>query len=245
MLLRTLAAEALKLKRTLALWMVLCAPMVIVVFAFIVALNSATLVTQPFEVWKGLVSASAGVWAVFMLPLFITLETALMNGIEHNARSWKHIYSLPISGWAVYAAKTITALSLVALSSVVLGGGTILSGILLELLKPAKIIKAPIPWQSLSKTLLLIYLAALFIIAIHTWVSMRWSSFALAIGVGVVGTFFTLFASGASFGKYYPWLLPLNVNTAERQVIALILGIAGGLLVTFIGCWHVTRRDVL
>jgi hypothetical protein len=54
------------------------------------------------------------------------------------------------------------------------------------------------------KPLLRVYLAALILIAIHTWISVRRESFAFSIGVGISGTFFALFAAGARLGKYHP-----------------------------------------
>lgn len=52
------------------------------------------------------------VWAVFMMPLLITLETALLNGIEHGDRQWKHICALPIPRHALYLAKFVVAQAL-------------------------------------------------------------------------------------------------------------------------------------
>ena len=92
----------------------------------------------------------------------------------------------------------------------------------------------------------MVYLASWILLAFHTWVSMRWRSFALAAGVGVAGTFFALFASGARIGKFYPWLFPVNaVSTSpERIKIAILAGIIGGAVLGVLGCWNVVRRDV-
>ena len=88
--------------------------------------------------------------------------------------------------------------------------------------------------------------ASWILLAFHTWVSMRWRSFALAAGVGVAGTFFALFAPGAGIGKFYPWLFPVNaVSTSpERMKIAILAGILGGAVLGVLGCWNMVRRDV-
>lgn len=96
----------------------------------------------------------------------------------------------------------------------------------------------PVWW--ITKLALEVWLAAWLIIAIHTWVSMRWAGFPIPLGVGIGGTFFALFAASAWIGKYYPWLLPMNLFLEGRFTTALILGIAGGLL----GCFAFIRHDV-
>ena len=56
------------------------------------------------------------------------------------------------------------------------------------------------------------------------------------VGAGIGGTFFALFAASASLGKYYPWLLPMNVFVEGRFAAALWLGIGGGILAALLGC---------
>jgi len=90
-----------------------------------------------------------------------------------------------------------------------------------------------------------VWLASWLITAIHTWVSVRWPGFALALGAGVGGTFFAIFAASARVGKYYPWLLPVNVFIENRFMAALLLGAGGGLIAAVIGCVEFVRRDVV
>ena len=244
-LFRILHAEGLKLKRTLALGMVPCAPLVVVFFSFFVLHAQITRSAKAIDLWPNLTSTAVGVWAVFMGPLFIVLETALINGLEHNSKSWKHIYALPVRGWAVYTAKLLVAIFLLSLSTAILLLGIALAGTLLQILKPSVISTGAVPWLAILKPLLLVSLAALILVAIHTWISIRWESFALSIGVGIAGTFLALFAAAAKLGKYYPWLLPVNTMLPDRKVAALVLGITGGVIIGILGCWEATRRDVL
>jgi len=65
----------------------------------------------------------------------------------------------------------------------------------------------------------------------------------LALGAGIGGTFFAIFAAGARVGKYYPWLLPVNVFLEERFTAALLLGAGGGVIAAVIGCLEFVRRD--
>ena len=53
-----------------------------------------------------------------------------------------------------------------------------------------------------------------------------------------------LFAASARLGKFYPWLLPVNIFTKERFAAAILLGVAGGIIVAVAGCLEFIRRDV-
>ena len=47
-------------------------------------------------------------WAILALPLFITLETALLAQTEHSEKHWKHLFALAVPRWVYYAAKWLT-----------------------------------------------------------------------------------------------------------------------------------------
>src|SRR5688572_23908477 len=87
--------------------------------------------TKQFEAgsdgWTYFVNGNMLFWGLLMLTLYITLETALLASLEHNHQGWKHLAALPISRAAVYAAKQITVMGVVALSMLVIVLGTWLS----------------------------------------------------------------------------------------------------------------------
>ena len=246
-LLRALSAEMLKLKRTLAFWMVGVAPFLVLLLQFVVIWNMAYNMKrypQGFKLWGNVPQNALSLWGVFMLPLFITLETALINGLEHGEKQWKHLFALPISRSTIYLAKLLTALGIVALSMLIFYVGILLNGFFWQWRVPLMASPDPIPYLHILKQAALVYLASWLILAFHTWVSMRWPGFALSLGIGIGATFFSLFAAQAKEAKFYPWLLPLNVLSPERFTIAMIMGIIGGILVGIVGCWEFTRRDV-
>jgi hypothetical protein len=242
-LIRVLHAEMLKLKRTLAFRMIFVAPLLIATLQFFVVWRQRRFGAD-FKLWEMVPRASLSIWAVFMLPLLITLETALINGIEHGEKQWKHIFALPIPRHAVYAAKLIIAQVLAAASTLFLSVLIVLVGSALSRLRPELANAGAIPYGWILKHAAMVWLAAGLILAIHTWVSIRWPGFALALGVGIGGTFFALFAASAQVGKYYPWLLPVNVFTEGRVAMALWLGAVGGVVAAVIGCLEFIRRDV-
>ena len=78
-LLRVLYAESLKIKRTIALKMVLLAPAAVVLLVFLMAASA------PFSTikrggtgreWAGLTQLAYLFWAGLMMPLYIALEAA-------------------------------------------------------------------------------------------------------------------------------------------------------------------------
>jgi len=243
-LIHVLHAEILKLKRTLAFWMIFVAPLLVATLQFFIIWNQRR-VSASFQLWETLPRGALAIWAVFMLPLLITLETALINGVEHGEKQWKQIFALPIPRHAVYTAKLLIAQVLAAASTLVLCALTVLAGLALARLRPEMPNTGAIPYVWILKHAAFVWLAAWLIIAIHTWVSIRWPGFALALGTGIGGTFFAIFAASARMGKYYPWLLPVNVFTEGRFAAALLLGAVGGVVAAVIGCVEFVRRDVV
>ncbi len=243
-LLRALHAEVLKLKRTLAFRMIFVAPLLVALLQFFVLWNQKKFGPQ-FKLWETLPKSTLSVWAIFMMPLLITLETALLNGIEHSDKHWKHIFALPIPRHTIYLIKFVVAQVLIAASTLVLCLLSVLVGLAAMRLRPELANAGPVPFGWIAKQAALVWLAAWLIIAIHTWVSIRWSSFTVALGVGIGGTFFALFAASARLGKYYPWLLPINIFTEERVAMAIWLGVLGGLIAVVAGCFEFVRRDVI
>jgi len=242
-MLRVLHAELLKLKRTLAFRVIFVLPLLVALLQFFV-LWRARKFGADFKLWETLPKNMLAIWAIFMMPLLITLETALLNGIEHSDKQWKHIFALPIPRHTVYLAKFVVAQVLIAISTLFLCVLTVLVGLAAMQLRPELAHSGAVPYGWLAKYATMVWLAAWLIIAIHTWVSIRWSGFALPLGAGIGGTFFALFAASASVGKYYPWLLPMNVFTEERFTVALLLGVVGGVVAALLGCLEFVRRDV-
>jgi hypothetical protein len=184
-----------------------------------------------------------------MLPLFVTLETALLGGLEHANHQWKHLFALPLARWTVYVAKLIVGAGLIGLSMVVLVGLTVLSGLTLRVLKPGLGFEAPIPLAQFLHVTGLVYLAAWLIISVHTWVGLRWRSFVVAMGVGIAATVVAVMVVESDWAGYYPWTLPglIAMTLRKGQVLThqALAGGVGGVIVGILGCWEVTRRDVL
>lgn len=261
-LFRALRAETLKTKRTLALWLAVIAPLVVVGLQTFLVYNSRE-VYQSRQLGSGMWIQfglqTMVMWGLLMMPLFVTLETALVATWEHRNHQWKHLFSLPIPRGAIYAAKQICSTVLIGLSILTLVLFTVLGGLLLRRAVPGAGFETPAPALELLEFGVFLFLGSWLAIAVQTWVASRWPSFAVASGVGIAMTIIGVVVIQSEWAGYYPYTLPilvangfsdtihpLNILTeGVRPVRELLFGSVGGIVAALIGGWHFVRRDVL
>ncbi len=250
-ILRALHAERLKIKRTLALWLAPLAPLVIIALQMAVVLERHQYYrAQEFaDPWIEYGGQTVFLWTVLLLPLFITLETALLANLEHGNRQWKHLFALPLPRGAVYAAKQLSGMAIIGLSMAALYAYTVLSGLALRLLAPGLGFEAPVPWWDFFRYIALAYLASWLILALHTWIGLRWHSFVVASAVGVGAMVVAVVMIQSDWAAWYPWTLPglvaNGLEAGEEILPQLLLGCLGGPAVALLGGWDVVRQDVL
>ena len=260
-LIRALSAETLKLKRTLALRLVVVVPLPVALLFFLNYTRSAGayLIPDWADAWMWLTQNTLIMWSLIMLPLFVALETALLGGLEHNTGGWKHLFALAVPRWAIYSAKLVVGIGLIGLGMLSLFGWIFVAGVVINLFNPGIGFGQPFPFLDIFGLVAAVYFASWFIIAIHTWVAMRWQSFVAAMGFGIVTVFITLIVSQTSYWWLIPWALPGNVEnilypwiTGEETLqsvrlawFSIGLSLFGCLLVGIFGCKNTVRRDVL
>ena len=246
---RATSAELLKLKRTLALWLAFITPLAIVGLLFMGSVLQPGEADPDVNAWDAFSQIILVLWGLLMLPLFITLETALLSELESTEKHWKHLFALPIPRAVLYLAKLLAAAGLIALSTTVLWSGILLAGTSLRWLRPGLGFEFSIPWLETLQAALLTYLAAWLILALHTWISLRWRSFTLSVGLGMIATVIGLFLtiSSEKWARFYPWTLPSMAMNSDPHIVlqVLLLGILGGIVATIAGCRDMIRQDVL
>jgi ABC-2 type transport system permease protein len=241
-MLAVLSVEARKLNRSLAAVLALAAPTLIAIFLFFNMLRGDE--PQPWEMYT---QGSAAIWAFFMLPMSVTALTALVAHMEHGPRAWDHLRALPVARWQIYAAKALCVLGVVAamslLNLLLTWGAVTLAVTLKPVLAPTGIFDPVAQAVLLGKVLL----AALLVVAIQFWIALRFASFVPALAVGIGGTFFSVVATSAKQGVFFPWQMPINVLATEawRAQTALGLGCGVGLVVLVAAIAHLSRREVL
>ena len=220
---RALWAERLKLRGTLAAWMCGVAPAVVVgVYVLQISFSNFPASRPPMpgdEAWAALVQAVLVLWAFLMLPLLVTLQAALLAGLDHQGNQWKHLLALAPPRHVHYLAKLLALATLVGLSQLAMFALLPLGGAVLMLAKPAFGLAGTPPWGLLARELGEIYAACLLLVALHTWIALRWRSFAVAVGVGMGATVMGfLIGQSGRFGPWYPWSLPMQTLASDPAV---------------------------
>jgi ABC-2 type transport system permease protein len=190
-------------------------------------------------------------WIFLMMPLYITLEAALVAGLDHSENQWKSLLARPVPRWTLYVAKLIVVMAMTVTGTAILVGGILMSGVILPRIQPELIFAFPIPWREIFRDGAEVMALAFFALTIQHWVSLRWRSFSVAIGTGIVAMVIGFFAAGVGqqlggWPQYFPWALPMIIVGRNTQNIGTALWISGaaGLVVAAAGCWDFCRCEV-
>ncbi|WP_266159375.1 ABC transporter permease [Dyella silvatica] len=246
---RALSAEALKLRHTLGLWLIWLAPLVIIVLTvvqFSFQKTHGPMGLTPVKAWMNFCRGIFTIWCVLMLPLFVTLQAALLAGLEHGNQQWKHLLALPVPHWSHYAAKALMLALMVVASTLLLCVMTPLVGWILMYTKPDYGVAWPAPWGWLLMHSLECIAASSLLVGLHTWVAIRWNSFTTAIGVGVAGTVAGfLICQSEKLGPWFPWSMAAQTvsGNEQRAMLAIVVSLIGGALTGAIGLWDYARRE--
>lgn len=252
-LLNVFSAETLKLKRTIALRMVVIAPVAVVGLVTFLAANVTTLLLNPrIELWASLTRLTMIFWAILMLPLYVTLETALVASVDHSENHWKVLLTRPVPRWTFYAVKLFMVATMTGLSMLLLVFGIVMAGLLLPHLQSDLRFGAPIPWPMIFQKAAEVAGLASLMLAIQHWVSLRWRSFTVSLAVGIVGLLlgygmlFTAQRGSPGLAIYCPWSFPMIAVEGRPADVTRLLVISAFLAtgVSAIGCWEFSRRDV-
>lgn len=237
-----LAVELYKLRHSLALLLVVVAPLLIAVFVFFNLLRG----DKPMA-WAMWLQSAAGIWAFFMLPMSVTALTALLAQAEHGPRSWDYLRGLPLPRWHLYAAKAACALAMVLAMSLLLAALVPLAVVAASAIKPVAAAAGTPDFSVFGLLLGRIFLAAWCLVAVQLWMALRHASFVPALALGIGGTFFAVVATSAKAGLVLPWQIPVNQLASDptRADIALLLGFTGGLVVFALLLWRMDKREVL
>jgi len=253
----TLRATFLTLKRTRAVWLAIVAPIFIVVFRVVVLLSTGE-ADSSHHAWNSWIEANSLFWYGILLVLAMALDVALLVEIDRAAHSWKYLFALPVSRAGFYVAKLIVAIVLTLLSGVILLGASLVGGALLALLKPSlgftQSTPALLPYVA---AFLLETLAALFMLALYLWLSMRTKNFILPVSLAIVSMMINLIGYGSGpVQRFSPWMYALDIGrllsrTPQTQPylgwplgIVLAISGAGALVFTLLGIREFTRRDI-
>jgi hypothetical protein len=254
MLKRALYAEALKMKRTLAMKMVILAPLAVVLLTLFMASQAPYTTLRrgntTVDPWQVLSRLNFQFWGMLMLPMYVTLQTALIAGLDHADNQWKALFARPVPRWTAYIAKLIVVTAMAVASAAVLVACVTAEGRFLNWLKP-EVGFGSVPVALLAGRAAQMTALAFLFRTIQHWASLRWRSFSVAMGFGTVGlvtSFAMLMAAGphGSWPRYFPWSLPMLVIYGDLQTVAtaLWIGCILGVMISAAGCIDFCGREV-
>lgn len=241
-MLAVLSVEIRKLNRSLAALLAVAAPSLIAALGFFMLLRGGQ--ARPWTQWMQM---ATGVWAYFMLPMSVTALTALVAHMEHGPRAWDHLRALPVPRWRIYAAKAFCVVALVTVMTglnLLLTWGAISAA---ATIKPAIAPTGALDWIGLLAVNLKVVAAATLLTAIQFWTAVRFASFVPALAIGIGGTFFSVVATSAKEGVFFPWQMPVNMLAKEAWRVETALALGGGLgtVALVMAILHLARREVL
>jgi len=248
-LIRGVRAEALKVKRSLAL----IAALVIPLFPAVVNLAGALrrgLAGDAEELaalgpWGLYVRYAIKFWVIFALPMVIALLAALLAQVDHKPKQWKQLFALAYPRSALYAAKWLALAGVTLLSTLVFAGANIVGGMIVAALRPDLGLELPLPLGEVVGKPLLAWALALAAISIHHWIALRWPSFLSSLAVGFAASVANLFLISSYLyerAAFFPWAMPSQAYGAWQGTLRASLIAAA--LVYALARAEFVRRDV-
>src|SRR5262249_37671066 len=138
-----------------------------------------------------------------------------------------------------YIAKLLFATAMTAVSALLLATGILISGLVLPRIQSELVFGPPVPWVSILRDSLMMMALGFLALVIQHWVSLRWRSFSVAVGTGIVATVTGIFATAAGqeaggWPQYFPWAIPMLVQARHPPDLVLTLFISGAVAVLIV-----------
>ena len=247
---RALAAECIKIKNTLVPWLVVFAPAFVVVVAFVASYTGGDSVykdgVNPWLNFSGHILVG---WSLFVFPIYVSLQSALYAGIEHQNRAWAYQCSLPVPKWAIYLGKLLILTLLVAGSHLVLIALSEGAGWLLGTLKPRYRFQNFSMHTVLAAGSVCVLIAGLGMLAIQMLVSMMFESFLIPAALGLFATMVGAVSRGFLASKAFPYLWPSNILNSTHavgdwQFVYLLAGIVTYWAIGCAGIFWFNRKSI-
>jgi len=243
MLIKLIQIELIKTKRSLALLMMFLSPLMVLLVNLLLLLNNEGKMIAD-KGWSLYWLQNYAMWGYFMMPLYIALITALLNGIEHRSNGWRFMMSLPVKQKDLFLAKLILAWIYLIGASLVLFISIFLSILILE---AAGITGADMLSFEVSQKLIFTCIACLAILTIQHIVSWRWKNIVAPLGLGVVATMSIMQFSHSKYWHFNPWtytLMTTNSPEPSMQSSAIIYSLFISLVLTIIAMVWLGKREV-
>ncbi|MCM8556863.1 ABC transporter permease [Sphingomicrobium sediminis] len=230
-------AEIMKLRGSLVVWLSVAVPGLVLLLGLLALLNDATQ-AEMFMI------GTASLWAYAMLPLGTMALTVVLAQIEHGARAWDPLLSLPGTRRRIFIIKLTAAALVLGLWTLTLGIGVTILATIFDVRVPPELLSM-LPGGSYEAILARMWGASLFMLVVQYGLALYFRSFVPPLLFGVGGIIFAVGATSTKWGIYFPWLLPTNQLASEhaRADFALWLGLGGAVVCAAILQWLMARRE--
>lgn len=236
MMKRLLSSELLKLRRSMALVLMILGPVGVVLLE---AMNFGLrydYLTKEYEgrLWFGLLGQTAGFSGLALL-LGAALLASMLAGCEHRTQAWKQLLALPVTRFQVFLSKAVVCAGMLLVSSILLGVGLYVLGLALGFGWIA-------PWGDLLRICFYPFFGALAVVSLQLWLSVILRNQAIPLAVGILGTTIGMLSFGLPQWVLWKWAIMDSITDPALTPVAA--GISVGLLLLLVGAVHFGGRDV-
>lgn len=210
MLFKLIKAEQIKLKRA-PIWLAfLLMPIVPAVLGTLNYLNNLGMLQSE---WYSLWTQHTLFTCYFFLPIMIGVYCAYIMRQEQNNHNWNKVLTMPVSRSMVFAAKLTMVSFMILLSEIWIGVLFVLSGKIVGM-------TAAVPVKEVAQWCLFGTLGGMVMASIQLMISLFLKSFALPVGISLVGGISGLIFLAKDLGHIWPYsLMAYGMNSNSPQQI--------------------------
>ncbi|MEO8451507.1 MAG: ABC transporter permease [Gemmatimonadota bacterium] len=208
---RCLASERLKLRRSLASWLILAGGLFVPVIVLAARLRRPSALPALYrspDFWEKHWTQSWESMSILILPMMVILIAALVAQLEYRNNTWKQVHTSPQPLATIFLAKLMMILVMLVQLFVVLNVGVFLSGALPALLvKNSAAFAPPIPYALFAKRNLHFFIDCLPVVALQYLLSLQFKNFMVPVGVGLALWIGSIGFLNTSFNYAFPYAL--------------------------------------
>ena len=246
------STELKKLRGTAVVWMTIAFPLLLLLLELIGLLESyyqslPRMPTTPLDEWHLALRPLWTIWTVAAVPILISLQAVALVSPEHTGKHWKQLYALPIPRWNIFAAKTAVCVLLTGVSFLIYTVGSFGVALVRSDLFHLNMI-AGVPWAPILQMAGRAYLACAAVIAIQTWLSMRFSGFAIPLSAGLAGVMASaIFRKPLELAGWWPWTMPADSLSfgVEHVPTSAFVSPMAFVVIVVLASRHLSRREVI
>lgn len=242
MLLRLLSAERCKLKRSVLWFAVFLIPMIP---SFLGTANYLQNTAILSEGWYSLWTQVSLFYCYFFLPALIAIYCSYVCRLEHLNHNWNTVMTMPTKISAFFCSKLLTVSILLVITQAILGILYYICGSLIPM-------KGHFPLSSFLSWFFFGTLGGIAVAALQLCLSLIIRSFAVPVGIALIGGISGLLFISVDMGICSPYSLlaiGMNANSPSESLayppVILFLAVFGYLMLfSVFGIQWNRRRDV-